>query len=123
MSDFVLKPQPKTVTPAPAPAQIQIQANTLKDLDLDKELLDQYQSAKQLLKDVQYEEGVPLNQKAQITNTITSILQAIIKMQQDLYNIEKIKLIENVLIETLKEHETLRDAFIEKYEQALKAKL
>lgn len=120
MSDFILKPQPKIPTPNPIPKST---VKTLKDLDLDKELLDQYQSAKQLLSDVQYEEGVPLNQKAQITNTITSILQAIIKMQQDLYNIEKIKLIENVLIETLKEHETLRDAFLEKYEQALKAKL
>ena len=117
MSDFVLKPK---ITPPP-PTTPQVKTQSLKDLDLDKELLEQYQSAKKLLTDVQYEEGVPLNQKAQITNTITSILQAIIKMQQDLYNIEKIKLIENVLIETLKEHETLRDAFLEKYEAALKA--
>lgn len=122
MSNFILKPKPAPAA-TPTPTKPQATALTLKDLDLDKELLDQYQNAKQLFSDVQYEEGIPLNQKAQITNTITSILQAIIKMQQDLYNIEKIKLIENVLIETLKEHETLRDAFLAKYEEALKAKL
>lgn len=119
MSNFILKPKPAADLP---PTKKPTQAATLKDLDLDKELLEQYHNAKQLFTDVQYEEGIPLNQKSQITNTITSILQAIIKMQQDLYNIEKIKLIENVLIETLKDHETLRDAFLEKYEQALRAK-
>ena len=95
-------------------------AKTLDDLDLDKELLQQFTTAKEVLEDIRHEQDVPANQKAQVINTISSILQSILKMQQDLHNVERMKLVENTLIEVLQRHQTLRDAFLEDYENALK---
>jgi len=95
-------------------------AKTLDDLDLDQELLQQFTTAKEVLEDIRHEQDVPANQKAQVINTISSILQSILKMQQDLHNVERMKLVENTLIEVLQRHQTLRDAFLEDYENALK---
>lgn len=96
-----------------------VQAKTLNELDLDSELLDQYKNAKTILEDILSAEDIAPNQKAQVINTITSILQAIIKTQQDLHNVERIKLIEATLIETLQKHETLKESFLADYELAL----
>lgn len=96
-----------------------VTANTLNDLDLDKELLDQYKNAKMILEDILHAEDIAANQKAQVINTISSILQNIIKLQQDLHNVERLKLIENILIDTLQKHETLKEAFLADYQIAL----
>lgn len=116
MSAFLLKPESEKDE---KPAETTVTATSLNELDLDKELLAQYIDAKNFLKDVKHDSEIPLNQKAQILNTITSILQNIIKMQQDLHSVERMKVIENTLIETLKNHEQLRDAFLKDYEKAL----
>lgn len=112
----------KTPTPEQAPEQAQklVTATTLAQLNLDEELLNQYNSAKLVFEAAQFDEETPLNQKAQILNTLTSILQAIIKMQQDLHSIERVKLIEATLISTLQNHETLKEAFLDDYEKALR---
>jgi hypothetical protein len=101
------------------PIKKQVTANTLNDLDLDKELLDQYKAAKSVFEDIQYAEDIAPNQKAQVINTITTILQNIVKVQQDLHNVERMKLIENTLIATLQNHETLKEAFLKDYKIAL----
>jgi hypothetical protein len=103
------------------PTKTQVTASTLNDLDLDKELLDQYKAAKSVFEDIQYSEAIAPNQKAQVINTITSILQNIVKVQQELHNVERMKLIENVLIATLQNHETLKEAFLRDYEIALRS--
>jgi hypothetical protein len=103
------------------PTRTQVTASTLNDLDLDKELLDQYKAAKSVFEDIQYAEDIAPNQKAQVINTITSILQNIVKVQQELHNVERMKLIENVLITTLQNHETLKEAFLRDYEIALRS--
>lgn len=102
---------------------VNVNAISLKDLDLDKELAEQYASAKNLFNEIQYDEATPTNQKASVLNTITTILRAIVTMQQELHNVERVKLIETTLIDVLKRHEALRDVFLADYEQALKAKV
>jgi tryptophan synthase beta subunit len=113
IDENILKPIKKENPPTP-------KAKTLDDLDLDKELLQQFTTAKEVLEDIRHEQDVPANQKAQVINTITNILQGILKMQQDLHNVERMKLVENTLIEVLQRHQTLREAFLEDYEKALK---
>lgn len=113
--------------PPPAPSGkdlkarvlVNIAATSLAELDLDKELLDQYKNAKQLLKDVDDDEETPLNQKAQIMNTITAILTKIIENQTALYDAERIKLIESVLIDVLKGFPEINQAFLLRYKEAL----
>ena len=93
---------------------------TLATLNLDKELLAQYRNAQSVLEDTLYDEQTPANQKAQVLNTITSILQQILKSQTELYDSERVKKIESTLISVLKKYPELAQAFIVDYEQALK---
>ena len=126
--DGILKPKNvlgKKRVEAPAPEQAQaasisnVTASKLNELDLDTELLDQYKNAKLVLTDIIHDDSIAANQKAQVMNTVTSILQAIIKLQQELHNVERLKLIEATLIETLQRHETLKEEFLKDYEKAL----
>jgi hypothetical protein len=93
---------------------------SLNTLDLEGELLTQYKTAKRMLEEVEGEDEVGLNQKAQMLNTIGSILANIVKTQAELHNIERLKVIEATLIEVLKRHETVREAFLADYEKAIK---
>ena len=94
-----------------------VKQTELKDLDLEVELLAQYKKAQALLDDADKE---PLNQKAQTLNSITLILQAIIKSQQDLYNIERLKTLENTLIKVLQDFPEIKHQFLDAYEKELK---
>ena len=94
-----------------------VKQTELKDLDLEVELLAQYKKAQTLLDDADKE---PLNQKAQTLNSITLILQAIIKSQQDLYNIERLKTLENTLIKVLQDFPEIKHQFLDAYEKELK---
>ena len=104
------------------PAVILNVPNSLDELDLDKELAEQFIRAKQLILNAEADGDASLAQKAQATNSITSILQNIVKMRTDLYNSERIKLIESILISVLKEYPDIQAAFIDRYEAALEAK-
>lgn len=94
-----------------------VKQTELKDLDLEVELLAQYKKAQALLDDADKE---PLNQKAQTLNSITLILQTIIKSQQDLYNIERLKTLENTLIKVLQDFPEIKHQFLDAYEKELK---
>ena len=89
----------------------------LKDLNLETELLNQYRKAQELL---EYSDDEPLNQRAQTLNSITNILQAIIKSQQDLYNVERLKTLENTLIKVLQGFPEVKHKFLDAYEKELK---
>ena len=104
----------KTYTDTPAREEKTLE---LKDLDLEKELLNQYKKAQELL---EFSDGEPLNQKAQTLNSITNILQAIIKSQQDLYNIERLKTLETTLITVLQGFPEIKHKFLDAYERELK---
>lgn len=101
------------------PQHDKVTAGSLNELDLDKELLNQYKNAKTVLDEILNDEATAANQKAQVLNTVTAILQNIAKLQQELYNVERLKLLENILIETLQKFEPLRDEFLKAYKAAL----
>lgn len=93
----------------------------LKQLNLDNELLQNYQSAKEYLEQIRFDEGTQPNQVAQVMNTINSILKEIVKMQTELYDAERVKKIESAIIATMKNQpEDVQRQFFEEYELALK---
>ncbi len=104
----------------PAPV-IKQQAATLRELNLEDELLAQYHRATLLLSDAEHDETVTLAQKAQTLNGITAILAQITKSQAELYSVERVKTMEAVLIKTLKAYPHLSQAFLVSYEEALNA--
>lgn len=93
----------------------------LKQLNLDNELLQNYQSAKEYLEHIRFDESTQPNQVAQVMNTINSILKEIVKMQTELYDAERVKKIESAIIATMKNQpEDVQRQFFEEYELALK---
>lgn len=88
----------------------------IEDLDLKGELLKQFYDLQDLIGKNQ---RAPLNQQAQIANVLSNVTAKIIANQQALHDIEKVKIIESVLIEVLQEFPDIRNSFIHRYEQEL----
>ena len=76
-------------------------ARALKDLDMEHELVVQMQIVKNLQHQTLLDDAVPANQKAQVTNSCASALEALIRMQAKYASGERLKQIETHLIETL----------------------
>lgn len=96
-------------------------ALTLAEVDLEGELLLQYHSAKALLARVMDNPGVPANQKAQVLNTCTSVLEQITRTQTALYNAERIKAMEMALEKTFAgTAQALRQDFFDRYSESLR---
>jgi hypothetical protein len=95
-------------------------ARSLSELDLEEEVLLQFARTKGLYDDVIKDDKTPANQRAQVANSCTAILDQLIKMQKALYSAERVKAIEGALIRTLKEFpEAQQTRFFELYERAL----
>jgi len=92
---------------------------SFNELNLETELLKQYNRAETLISEVMHDPETPLNQKAQTLNTITSILASITKQQTDIYNAGRLRIIEDVLLETLKPHAAIHEEFLIAYKAAL----
>lgn len=92
---------------------------SLSDLDLDEELLAQYKRARRLLALAEHDEEVPLSQKATALNAISTIITNITKTQTELYNAERLKTLELVLISVLKRFPEIKEQFLAEYEAAL----
>lgn len=115
LDDLSLKDE---YVPPPPP---QTQLTELKQLNLDGELLTNYEAAKSYLEEIRYDSEVMPNQVAQVMNTINSILKEIVKMQTELYDAERVKKMELALIETMKAQTAdVQRMFFELYEQNLK---
>lgn len=93
---------------------------SLKDLDLERELVLQYQTVKALQNIILNDGEVPVNQRAQVANSCASTLDALVKMQEKYATGERLKQIEARLIETLNRmpENTTKD-FFSWYEDAL----
>jgi hypothetical protein len=102
------------------PEYVPVDAATL---NLSSELLGQYNNAKKLFHNTSYDMGIPASQKAQILNTITSIIAAIVRGQEQLYSIEEMKKIERALLKCLKEYPDLQRSFMEAYSGELLGEL
>lgn len=92
---------------------------TSANLNLEEQLLAQYNRAGRLLHEASYDKETPLSQKAAALNSATTILGALTRMQAELYSLERIKAIEGCLIEVLKQFPEIQAAFLERYEAAL----
>ena len=89
----------------------------LSGMNLEEELVRQLQRAKALqaltLDDVE----VPANQKAAVMNAVASAIGALVEMQEALYNAERFKAIEAIMIEALKVlPEDVATKFLDEYE-------
>lgn len=93
-------------------------ATALKDLDLEKELVLQFLTLKNLQAKVLEDEHVPANQRAQVANSVGTTLQNLAKMQVDHYSSERFKKIEMMLINLLNTFPTeLTESFFAQYER------
>jgi uncharacterized protein (UPF0147 family) len=75
---------------------------SLSELNLEHELLLQYERVKQLQQDVLNDDSVPANQRAQVANSVASTLQHLIKMQTEYSTAERFKAIEALMIKAMK---------------------
>jgi enoyl reductase-like protein len=75
----------------------------LKDVNLVREALIQLQKAKALQAEAnQKESGTPVNQRAQVQNSLANILQSLARIQDSLHNSESIKRLKAALVKALK---------------------
>lgn len=99
--------------------------NTIDALNLEGELVAQYRTIKDLMDSVKEDKDTPANQRAQVANSVVATLAQLVKLQEDLRRDEVLKLMESVLIDTLKDQPAaVRDEFFREYEsRAAKAGL
>jgi arginine/lysine/ornithine decarboxylase len=73
----------------------------LQNLDMSKELAFSYQQAKRLYAEIQSDETIPANQKAQVLNSCTAMQRQAIKSQELVYSIERLKKIEAAILKAV----------------------
>lgn len=91
----------------------------MQKIDLNQELIEHFETTKELLADAIDDTEIPLNQKAQTVNALAALLKQLADNQKQLYGAERIRLIEKTLVETLKEFPELAEPFMARYEAAL----
>lgn len=95
-------------------------AKALRDMNLERELILQHQASLELQNEVLRDDETPANQKSQVANATAAVLQQLIKLQETVYTTERLKSIENKLIEALNQlPKETQEAFFEIYEQVL----
>lgn len=95
-------------------------ARRLADIDLEQELVLQLLATQELQRKVLKDDETPANQMAQVSNAVQAALQNLVKLQGEVYKSERLKRIEQVLLDCIKDlpHEA-QDAFLTLYEQKL----
>lgn len=92
----------------------------LSKMNMEQETLLQYHATRYLQTVVLNDDSVPANQKAQVANSVSSVLEKITRMQMEIYSTERFKAIELLLIRTLnKLPEDVAGQFIDEYEKIL----
>lgn len=90
------------------------------DLDLLAETMQLYRRSKRLMERTLRDKRVPSNQKAQTVNTLANLLKGLAVQQTELYNAERLKRLENLVITMVKElAPEIQDEFIRRYEAEL----
>ena len=95
-------------------------ARSLKDLDLERELVLQVMALQQLQNSVIDDDDTPANQKAQTASALSAALMNLVKVQSEVQSTERRKLQEAVLIKALNAlpEDSVRE-FLEEYRRAL----
>ena len=93
-------------------------AHKLQDIDLAQELVLQHLRVKELQTATLGDPKVAANQKAQVSNAVSSILGQLTKLQVDLHTAERFKTLESLMIRHFKKLPLdVVEAFMEDYEQ------
>lgn len=93
---------------------------TVENLDIAGELGGLYKSAKDLLDSVLTDSDVPTNQRAQVLNSVSALIQQIAKTRTEVYTAERLRKLEQALIRTLYDiSPELKEQFMADYERAL----
>lgn len=106
-------------------AEIRFHLETLQPIDLEKldlnaELALQYRQAKELMVTAQKDVGVPTNQKAQLFNTLRAQLEGIVKQQESVYSMERLKTFETAFLKAANAMTAdARDLFFDLYSKHL----
>lgn len=100
--------------------------NSLKSVNLEQELVTQLRLAQKLQRETLDEDPdvapTPANQKAQVINSVASTLQMLGKLQVELFDSERLKRIEQILIDTLQTlPKDAQEAFLDRYEAEIGA--
>jgi hypothetical protein len=74
----------------------------LEGMNLEQELINQYQRVLQLQNRVLFSDDVQANQKAQVAGQVASTLQQLVKMQNEFYTAERYKILEGRMLEAIK---------------------
>ena len=89
----------------------------LDKFNMEQELLLQYHCVRELQNEVISDDTIPPNQRAQVANSVASVLNKIAELQTEVYTSERFKNIENLLVRTLsKLPEDLAAEFLDQYE-------
>lgn len=95
-------------------------AKNLRDLNLERELVLQLLSSQALQSRVLQDPNIAANQQAQVSNSTAAILAQLIKLQTEVHSSERLKRVENKLIECLNAlPKEAQEAFFAVYEQIL----
>lgn len=122
-----LPPEPDPPPPCPPPSiyasgRVAVESlENLENLDVAAELALAYQRAKRLAEAAELDEATPLNQKAQIVNSLNSILASITKSRAEIYSAEQNRALETALLTTLKRFPELQKEFMAAYKVNLGA--
>lgn len=76
---------------------------SLKSIDLGEELSVQLRTAKMLLQEALADDETAFGQKAQTAMVLQRLLQDLVKMRTELYNAERLKELEQMLIDAFRE--------------------
>jgi hypothetical protein len=113
------KPLVPSVAPPPPPEPEPI-IHDLQAIEVSNELAGLFATAKTLLNQVVTDPEVPANQRAQVLNSVTAVLERITKTRTELYNSERIRRVEQALLRVMREQpEEIRQSFLAEYERAL----
>lgn len=92
--------------------------DTLKDVNLEAEMVQQLAAAKDLQTRTLEHFDTPANQKAQVLNATTSAIQQLVRMQVDLKRDEQLKRMEAALLKAVATLDPAAQAlFFDAYEQ------
>jgi hypothetical protein len=96
-------------------------SSKVSDLNLEEELVEQYQKIKDLMDEVTESPDVGASQKAQVGNSVVGTLGQLVKLQEDLRRQETFKIMEGVLIEAIKRlPAAVKDEFFTEYARLAK---
>lgn len=92
----------------------------LSEMNLEEEMLLQFHTIQTLQSGILNDDSIPVNQRAQVANSVAATLNKLVDLQLAVYSSERFKSIETILIRALlKLPEKTAKQFIDDYEKLL----